>query len=156
MAGRFAYFLIAGGAIVGGAILQGDISFNPDRHDVRVARAVISGDERAIERSFDRAIDRETIAVRGKDDRTDGDLDPATKRALSGAVAELVRAEASLISAKLDDGMPESALKQIEQRRDIARQAVERLADDAKASSQSDRDALREDIRESVRAAVRS
>ena len=160
MAGRFAYFMIAGGALVGGAILQGDLSFNPDEHEVGVARAIISGNERDIERSVDRAVDRavdgERITVQAGDERRDGDLDPAMKRALSGAVAELVRAEASLISAKLDDNMPAAAVKQAEERRDSARDAVERIADQAKAASKEDRDALRDDIRATVRDAVRS
>ncbi len=156
MAGRFAYFMIAGGALVGGAILQGDLSFSPDEHEVGVARAIMTGNERDIERSVDRAVDRAVDGERISIEARDGDLDPAMKRALSGAVAELVSAEASLISAKLDDNMPAAAVKQAEERRDSARDAVERIADQAKAASQNDRDALRDDIRATVRDAVRS
>ena len=46
-------------------------------------------------------------------------------------------------------------IKQAEQRRDLARQAVDRLADDAKAETRSNRDALRENIRDTVREGVR-
>jgi hypothetical protein len=157
MAGRFAYFLIAGGAIVGGMALQGDLNFDSHDGDVEVAQALLSGNDREIDRKVDRIIDREThqMTIRHGDDRSDR-LDPAAKQALSAAVAELVRAEGSLITAKLDDDMPAAAIKQAEERRDAARQAVERLSDDTKAESRANRDALRENIRETVRDAVRS
>lgn len=156
MAGRFAYFLIAGGALVGGAALQGDINFNARDGDVEVAQAVLSGDKGQIDRKVDRIIDRETPNMAVNRDGNDQALDPAAKRALSAAVAELVRAEGSLISAKLDDAMPAAAIKQAEERRNAARGAVERLSADAKAESRGNRDALRENIRATVRDAVRS
>jgi hypothetical protein len=158
MAGRFAYFLIAGGAIVGGMALQGDLNFGSHDGDVEIAQALLSGNDRDIDRKVDRIVDREThkMTIRHDgDDRSDG-LDPSAKRALSAAVAELVRAEGSLITAKLDDDMPAAAIKQAEERRDAARQAVERLSADAKTETRVNRDALRENIRETVRDAVRS
>jgi hypothetical protein len=158
MAGRFAYFLIAGGAIVGGMALQGDLNFGSHDGDVEIAQALLSGNDRDIDRKVDRIVDREThkMTIRHDgDDRSNG-LDPAAKRALSAAVAELVRAEGSLITAKLDDDMPAAAIKQAEERRDAARQAVERLSADAKTETRVNRDALRENIRETVRDAVRS
>jgi hypothetical protein len=157
MAGRFAYFLIAGGAIVGGMVLQGDISFDDHDADIEVAQALLSGNEREIDRKVDRIIDREThnMTVRHEVDQP-GAIDAANKRALSAAVAELVRAEGSLITAKLNDDMPAAAIKQAEERRDAARQAVERLSADVKSESRGNRDALRQNIRDTVRDAVRS
>jgi hypothetical protein len=155
MAGRFAYFLIAGGAVVGGAFLQGDISFDRHDGDIEIAQALISGDPGEIDRRVDRIVDRETHNMTVASDGDEQSLDPAAKRALSAAVAELVRAEGSLIAAKLDDELPPAVIKQAEERRNAARQAVERLSADAKAESRGHRDALRENLRDDIRASVR-
>jgi hypothetical protein len=145
MAGRVAYFMIAGGALAGGMLLQGDLKFDNDRADRRIDRHV----DRAVDREVDRA------EVRAEDRRT-VTSERVARRDLSDAIADLVRAEGSLITAKLDENIPAAAIRQAEQRRDRARDVVERLSEDAKAASQSDRDALRENIRDSVRDAVRS
>lgn len=156
MAGRFAYVLVAGAALVGGMYFQGDLDF--DGHEVRAV--VVEGGDRAsdrrIDRRIDRIVDRETRKIsRGDENGPSADLDAATRRALVEAVAELVRAEGSLVTAKLDDQTPAAVIKQAEHRRDLARQAVEQLADDAKAGSRGDRDALRQNIRDEIRDAVR-
>ena len=157
MAGRFTYILIAGGAVVAGMFLQGDININGDKGHVRigefrsgddedrVARRVEERVDRQVDRAVDRATQRET--VRDED---------AIKREMADAVGELVRAEGSLITARLDENMPAAAIKQTEARRDAAREAVERLSQEAKAISAEDRGAIRESIRDSVREAVRS
>jgi hypothetical protein len=161
MAGRFAYFMIGGVAVVGGMLLQGDLMFDTDRAEHEVTRAVERTVDRSVDRSVDRTVDRindretDRIVIPGED-RQAVATDAAAKRALSEAVAELVRAEASLITLKLDDELPAASLKQAEQRRDLARQAVDRLADDARAETRGNRDALRENIREEIREAVRS
>ena len=161
MAGRFAYWLIGGVAVVGGMVLQGDLNFDADgaEHEVArvVERTVDRNVDRAVDRSVDRIVDREAERILGSgEDRPAVATDQAARRALSDAVAELVRAEGSLITLRLDDESPAAAVRQAEQRRDVARQAVDRLADDAKPQTEVNRDALREEIREGVRAAVRS
>ena len=130
--GRFGYFAAAGAAILGGMVFQGDIDVGSDQH----------GPGRSIEISSD-------------DDGKSADVDRATKRALAQAVKELVRAEGSLVAAKLDDDTPAAAIKQAEHRRDLAKQAVDRLADDAKAQSRGNRDAVRRNIKDEVRDGVR-
>ena len=155
--GRFGYFMVAGAAIVTGMVVQGDIDFGSDHggHGRTVEfRSDGDGDiDRAVDRIVDRATDR--IEIRG-DDGEAVVADAATKRALAHAVAELVRAESSLVALKMDDDIPAAVLKQAEQRRDSAKQAVERIAHDAKAGSRGDRDALRQNIRDQVRDDVRS
>ena len=129
MAGRIGYLMVAGAAIFTGMVVQGDIDLGSD-HGHGVARDIRDGDDREIDR--------------------------ATKRAVASAVEELVRAEGSLISARMDDETPAAVIKQAEQRRDLAKQAVERIADDAKAETRGNRDALRQNIRDEIRDAVRS
>jgi hypothetical protein len=157
MAGRLAYFLVGGAAIVTGMVVQGDVDLGSDHvgHD-RIVR-ISSGSDGEIDRTVDRIVDRATdkIEIDGDDGQAVA-TDPATKRALAEAVKELVRAEGSLIAARMDDDMPATAIKQAEQRRDLAKQAVDRIANDAKAESRGNRDALRQKIRDEVRAAVRN
>jgi hypothetical protein len=150
MAGRFAHFLVAGAAIVGGMIYQGDVNLDIDSDRHGTVKVHSAGDESVIEREVAKVVTQEgeTVAT-----------DAATKRALSEAVAELVRAEGGLIAARLDDETPAAAITQAEQRRDAARQTVDRLADDVRSKTR-DRDSLRQNardqVRESVREAVRS
>lgn len=163
MAGRFAYLMMAGAAVVGGMFLQGDIKFNADAGEIAVAQALIGGDkvrierevDRQVDREVDRIVDRETKDVVRVEQRISARDDAATKRALSDAIAELVRAEGSLITARLDDETPSGVIKQAEERRNAARETVDRLAEEAKAESRGDRGALRENIRATVRDAVR-
>lgn len=144
MAGRFFYLMIAGAAVVGGMYLQGDIDFNSEEDRATVAQARLGRDdvkvERRVAREEARQIERREQVI---------------EREIGDAVAELVRAEGRLISAKLDEDMPAAAIRQAEERRNAARDAVERLSNEAKAASAGDRDALRESIRDSVREAVR-
>lgn len=156
MAGRVAYFVMAGAALIGGMFMQGDLKFGDHRDDFEIAKAVIGGDDREIDRTVARIVDRETESAVVRGEAEAEDIDPAAKAALTQAVAELVRAEGSLITARMDDDMPAEAIKQAEQRRDFARQAVERLSDDVKAESRGNRAALRANIRDSVRTAVRN
>ena len=158
MAGRFAYFLIGGAAIAGGMLLQGDLRFDSDSAEHEVVRAVERTVDRSLDRTVDRTVDRivdreaDRIVIAGEDQVA---TTPAAKRALSEAVAELVRAEGSLITLRLDDEIPAAVIKKAEQRRDAARQTVDRLADDAKAETRGNRDALRENIRDEIREGVR-
>ena len=151
MAGRFGYFLIGGAAIFAGMVVQGDLDLDDD--DVVVHRVAKSdrGD-----RDIDRIIDRATRGIdsRGEDDQPIEE-NPVIRRQMAGAIAEYLRAEVSLAAAKSDDKLPKAALDQAEQRRDLARLAVDRLADEAKAVSRDDREEIRENLRDEVRDAVR-
>jgi hypothetical protein len=147
--------LVGGAALFAGMVVQGDVDLDDD--DVVVHR-VEKGDrnERDIDRRVDRIIDR---ATRGIDSRGDDDQpieqNPVTRRAMAGTIAEYLRAEASLAVAQNDKNLPKAALAQAERRRDAAREAVDRLADEAKAVSRDDRDEIRDNLRDEVRDAVR-
>lgn len=154
--GRFGYFAVAGSALVAGMVVQGDIDLGSDPDGRDRAVDVVRDRDGKIDRTVDRIVDRATdrIEIRADDGRPVA-TDRATRRALAEAVKELVRAESSLIAAKMNDALPPAAIKQAEHRRDLARQAVERITDDAKAESRGDRDALRKSIRDEVRAEIR-
>ena len=155
MVGRFGYFLVGGAAIFAGMVFQGDVDF--DDNDVVVHRIDRSDHgERDFDRRVDRIIDRATRGIdsRGADDRPI-EQNPVIRRQMVGAVAEYLRAEISLATAKRDDKLPKAALVQAEQRRDAAKEAVDRLADEAKAVSRDDREEIREGLREEVRDAVK-
>jgi len=154
MAGRFGYLLIGGAALFAGMVVQGDIDFHDD--DVVIHRSVKSDRaEPDIDRRIDRIVDRATekIEIRGENGRNA--VETPTEGTLAAAIAELVRAEGSLITARMDDDLPASTIKQIEQRRDAARQDVDRIAKDVRARSRDDRDALRQEIRDDVRETIR-
>ncbi len=153
--GRIGAFMVAGAAIFAGMVVQGDVDLDDD--DVVIHRAERS--ERG-ERNFDRRVDRIVDrATRGIDSRGEDDVpieqNPVIRRQMVGAIAELLRAEVSLATAKSDDKLPKAALVQAEQRRDAAKLAVDRLADEAKAVSRDDREEIREGLREEIRDAVR-
>ena len=153
--GRIGSVLIAGAALFAGMVVQGDVDL--DDNDVVVHRSERSDrGERNFERRVDRIIDRATRGIdsRGDDDRPI-EQNPIIRRQMVGAIAEYLRAEASLATAKNDDKLPKAALVQAEQRRDAARVAVDRLADEARAVSRDDRNEIRENLREEVRDAVR-
>ncbi|MEO8141099.1 MAG: hypothetical protein ABI617_00415 [Sphingomicrobium sp.] len=155
--GRIGSVLIAGAALFAGMVVQGDVNIGDEIGDHGSAR-VHRGDrgERDFDRRVDRIVDR---ATRGIDSRGDDDVpieqNPVIRRQMVGAIAELLRAEISLANAKSDDKLPRAVLVQAEQRRDAAKLAVDRLADEAKAVSRDDRDEIREGLREEVRDAVR-
>jgi hypothetical protein len=149
MAGRFVYLLVAGAAIAGGMALQGDLKFNQDERETR--SHVRASDRVEVERRVERSAERRETRDEAREVER---REQVVERQIADAVAELVRAEGGLITAKLDDNIPAAALKQAEARRDAARDAVERLSDEARAASADDRDALRENIRDSVRDGV--
>ncbi len=159
--GRIGSVLIAGAALFAGMVVQGDVDIGDEigdhDDDVRIERSE-RGDrgERRFDRRVDRIVDR---ATRGIDSRGENDVpierDPATRQKMEGAIAEYLRAEASLVMAKSDDKLPKAALVQAEQRRDAAKLAVDRLADEATAVARDDREDIRERLRDEVRDAVR-
>ena len=153
--GRFGSLLVGGAALFAGMVVQGDVNIGDD--DVVIHRAERSDrGERNFDRKIDRIVDR---ATRGIDSRGEDDVpieqNPVIRRQMVGAVAELVRAEVGLATAKRDDKPPKAALIQAEQRRDAAKLAVDRLADEARAVSRDDREEIREGLREEVRDVVR-
>ncbi len=157
MVGRIGSILIAGAALVTGMVVQGDLDLDDELGDHQTVRVEHNDrSERGFERRVDRIVDRST---RGIDSRGDDDVpieqNPVIRRQMMSAVAELLRAEAGLIAAKSDDKLPPAALAQAEQRRDAAKMAVDRLADEAKAVSRDDREEIRDNLREEIRDAVR-
>ena len=158
MTGRFGYFMVAGAALFAGMVVQGDVDIGSELgdhgDDVRVERSARV--DRDIDRRIDRIIDRATRGIdsRGADDKPIEE-NPVIRRQMAGAIAEYIRAEVSLATAKGDDKLPKAALDQAEQRRDAAKLAVDRLADEAEAVSRDDRDEIRENLRDEVRDAVR-
>ena len=157
MVGRIGSLAIAGAAIFAGMVVQGDINIGDDSNDRDEARVERSDSaDRVFDRRIDRIIDRST---RGIDSRGDDDQpieqNPVIRRQMVGVIAEYLRAEAGLIKAQSEGKLPKTALVQAEQRRDAAKLAVDRLADEAKAVSRDDRDKIRENLRDEVRDAVR-
>ena len=153
--GRIGAVLIAGAAIFAGMVVQGDVDIGGD-DVVIVSRRPGRSDDRDFGRRIDRIVDRATDGI---DSRGDDDVpierNPAVRRQMVGAIAELLRAEVSLARARSDDKLPKAALVQAEQRRDAAKLAVDRLADEAKAVSRDDREEIRDNLREEIRDAVR-
>ena len=154
MAGRFGYYLIGGAAIFVGMVFQGDVDLDGlgDRQTVRIE----SADRDDFDSRVNRIVDRAThnIDSRGDDDRPI-EQNPAIRAQMIGAITEMIRAEISLAKAEKDNDLPKSALDQVQKRRDAARLAVDRLADQAKAVSRDDREEIRDNLREEVRDAVR-
>lgn len=158
--GRIGSVLIAGAAIFAGMVVQGDVNIGDDSDDHDVARIERSDrgdrDERSLDRRVDRIVDR---ATRGIDSRGDDDVpieqNPVTRRQMVTAIAELIRAETSLALAQGDEKLPKAALAKAEQRRDAAKLAVDRLADQASAVARDDREEIRDNLRDEIRDAVR-
>ena len=153
MVGRVGSLAIAGAAIFAGMVVQGDVNFGDD-DDARVERS--DRGERNFDRRVDRIIDRSTRGIdsRGEDDEPI-EQNPVIRRQMVDVIAEYLRAEAGLITAQSDEKLPKTVLVQAEQRRDAAKLAVDRLADEAKAVSRDDRSKIRENLRDEVRDAVR-
>lgn len=154
--GRFGALLVGGAALFAGMVVQGDVDLDDD--DVVVVERSERGDrsDRDLGRRVDRIIDRST---RGIDSRGDNDQpieqNPVIRRQMAGTIAEYLRAEASLAIARDDKDLPKAALAQAEQRRNAAREAVDRLADEARAVSRDDREEIRDNLRDEIRDAVR-
>ena len=155
MAGRLAWILAGGAAVVGGmAIQDGDIfSFQSD--------------DRRIDRHVDREVDREVdeAIAKTKERRAGGKIvidgrrasEEQTVRAMTDAVAELVKAEAALAAAQIGSDDDPAEVAGARAQRDRARAEVERLKAEMEArdGSQEARDAIRAQVRSEVREAVR-
>lgn len=166
MAGRLAWILAGGAAIVGGMAIQGSnfVDFQVGGDEVRTVSQAIE-DVRAhedvariAEQEARREHRRVTITVDGKRAET---VDPETVRALTDAVASLVKAEAALAVAEISDRPAE--LKVATERRDEAQRLVDQLktevqeqAESERAQSDAERQAVRDRIRTEIREAIRN
>lgn len=151
MAGRLAWVLAGGAAIVGGMMIQdGDMfSFEDDR---QIDRKV----DREVDREVDTAI-AEARAVRGEtrivvDGRPVSDRQAV--RAMTDAVAGLVKAEAALAAAQIGDNDDPDEVAGARAQRDRARAEVERLK--AQLEEREGNEAVRDQVRSEVREAVRN
>ena len=159
MLSRIFWIGIAGIALVGGIVLQGGggiFSWGDDAdHQRSVAHRIEAHVDAAIDHSFDK------MKVVGSDGK-EIDVPSETKRALAGAVGELVKAETDRAMLKVRDAS-EQEIDTADARVDRARADVDRLKDQIEqqknvADDQADaiREQIRADVRETVRDAVRN
>jgi hypothetical protein len=152
MAGRLAWILAGGAAIVGGMIVQDRewISFDDRSHEERVVKAREARSE----------AERLRVTVAGE---RDGEVDPESVRAMTRAVGDLVRTEAALALAEAGDDQAEIGAAR--ERRDRAKARVDELKAEIQrqAGDSADegreaaiRDTVRQEIRDGVRDAVRN
>lgn len=129
MAGRIAWILAGGAAIVGGMLMQDRIMLGWD-DEPRV--------ERHRDAKIDPSVDVDSIVNDVIDDQTDRltvvgedgatiDATPELKKQMARAVAELVKAEAALAVADFRD-QPRDQLRVARDRRDQAERRVDQLA----------------------------
>ena len=159
MAGRLAWVLAGGAAIVGGMMIQdGDMfSFSDERQiDRQIDREV----DHEVDQEVDEAIAEATAAPDGRRIIVDGRsaTDREAVRAMTDAVAELVKAETALAAAQIGDNDDPAEVAGARAQRDRARAEVERLKAqiEAKDGSEAARAAIREQVRGEVREAVRN
>ena len=150
MAGRLAWILAGGAAIVGGmAIQDGNMfSFGPD--DRQIDREI---DEAVSEARAEREDGRAArIVVPGEGG------EEAAVRAMTEAVSDLVRAEAALAAVQIGSGEDPAEVARARAERDRARVEVDRLKAllQAQDGSEEARRAIREQVRSEVREAVRN
>jgi len=163
MLSRIFWIGIAGIALVGGMIVQGDrgiFSWGDDAdHQRSVAHRIESRVDAAIDRSFDKM---QVVGSNGEEI----DVPAETKRALASAVAELVRSEADLAVTRIGDE-DEGTVRAAEARRTQARAEVDRLkaeierlenapARDSDAITAEVRQQIRDEVRAEIRDAVRN
>ena len=155
MAGRLAWVLAGGAAIVGGMMIQdGDMFSFSDEFQI----------DREVDREVDQEIDEaiaEASAVRESGRIVVGgrsDPDRQAVRAMTDAVADLVKAETALAAAQIGNNDDPQEVAAARAERDRARAEVERLktAIETQDGSESARAAIREQVRSEVREAVRN
>lgn len=150
MAGRLAWIIAGGAAVVGGWAIQDGVNFS-------------FSDDRARDRAIDEAIDevRREPGINAKvvvPGERRGTQQAETVEAFTDAVADLVKAETALAAARLDrEGDPEG-FRAAEERRDKARVLVEELRAEIERLGEPEvsREAVRESVRAEVRDAVRN
>lgn len=155
MLSRIMWISVAGIALLGGiAIQDGDWLFDWDDSSNVSARVERSIDDR-VDRSVDHSFDK--IQVAGPDGHK-VDLPAETKRAMANAVGRLIKAEADLAIASVNDEN-DAQVQAARARRDQARAEVERLGAEIEAferAANGENDTLREQIRREVREDIRA
>ena len=154
MAGRLAWIIAGGAAVVGGWAIQDGVnfSFDGDREQ-----------EEAIQEAIDEVrrepgINAKVVVPGERRDSKQAD----TVEAFTDAVADLVKAETALASARLDQEDDPEGFKAAEVRRDQARVRVEQLRAEIEAIGEpasaraETRDAVREAVRTEARDAIRN
>ena len=147
MAGRLAWILAGGAAIVGGMAMQEDwIRAEIGDHDPVVEEAIAEA-----KASEGRIVSARIVDGNGR--RVEADQ----VEALTDAVAALVKAEAALAIAEMDSGEDPGKLAQARAHRDETRAVVDAMKADiqARKAANTARDAVRDQVREDVRDAVR-
>lgn len=150
MAGRLAWILAGGAAIVGGmAIQDGDmISFSDGRIDREIDREIDQARDEAASVRDSRRIIVDASSESGRQ----------AVRAMTDAVADLVKAEAALAAVQIGENDDPEEVAGARAARDRARAEVERLKTELEArdGSQATRDEIRAQVRGEVREAVRN
>lgn len=156
MAGRLAWILAGGAAIVGGMAIQGSsiIDFDSGEHEERVVKEAIA--EAKAERIADRVVRTEVIDSEGG--RAEADADRI--ESINDAVADLVKAEAALAVAQMGSNPNPEEVRLARVERDEAQARVDRLnrevsEEAASGGVDAGRDAVRDQIRDNVRQEVR-
>lgn len=160
MAGRIAWILAGGAAVVGGMMMQDRVMFGWDdepraerQRDAKMEARVDVGS--IVNEVIDDQTDRLTVV--GKDGAAI-DATPQLKKQMAQAVAELVKAEAALAVADFRD-QPRDQIRAARDRRDLAERRVDQLARQLKDREQREtvgdrkheiRDRVRSEIRDSL------
>jgi hypothetical protein len=157
MASRIFWVVITAIALITGAVWQGDrglFSWGSDEASDKTEQVIRASVGRAVDGSMDH------MQVIGSDGR-EIEVSPEAKRAMSAAVAELVKAEADLAVLKIRDGSTER-INEANKRRDLARTKVDRLKDEMKGQERAAAaehaaigEEIQREVREDVRAAIR-
>ena len=158
MLSRIFWIGLAGIALIGGMIMQdgnGIFSWGDDAdHRRSVAERVEARVDAAIDRSFD---EMQVVTADGQEIEVPAE----TKRALAGAVGELVKAETDLAMLRVREGTDQE-IAAANARRDRARAEVdtlknriERLEQSANAEGDAIGQEVRQQIRDEVRAEIR-
>ncbi|MEP7315560.1 MAG: hypothetical protein ABI667_02585 [Sphingomicrobium sp.] len=167
MAGRLAWILAGGAAIVAGMAFQGDMfSDGSDRRptvEIRSDQGKALSEEK-VDGLVDRIIQEKIAESQVVDDNGDPvDVDSAVMKELASAVTELVKANGALALMTIGKDPAKAQIDEAQQRIDDAQARVDALTDQldaAKKQSQVQRDdqknRIREQVRDEVRRAVRS
>jgi len=149
MAGRLAWIVAGGAAIVGGMVFQDDwFKFESREHDRVVQEAI--ADAKADKAGFVSA-----RIVDGNGRRIEAE--PEEVKALTDAVAMLVKAEAALAIAEMGSSPEPGEVEAARAQRDAARAQVDTLKAQVQArkNAAETQDAVKERVRQEVHEAVR-
>lgn len=151
MAGRIAWILAGGAAVVGGMMMQDRIMFGWDPDEPKTEHAAKVEIGSIVNEVIDDQTDRLTVV---DEDGAAIDATPELKKQMAQAVAELVKAEAALAVADFRD-QPRGQMRTARDRRDQAERRVDQLARQLKDREQ--RETVRDrkhEIRDRVRSEI--